>query len=223
MPLKLKPLPSPTPSQYTSLAQIRWAAFSDNPLNQILYPSSTAAEVIPWLIRREQRVVENPNQILLVVEDTTSADILAYAKWELPRDEKEQEGEREERDIPTSATIPAAPEVIQMDLWNEFREKMGVMKKKYSDPRQCKLHTLVTDPRHTGRGCASMLLKWGIEKVDNLNAQIYLEATPAAYPMYRKYGWEEVDRFMLDLGKYGGEGLHPVPAMIREPRKGEGR
>lgn len=76
------------------------------------------------------------------------------------------------------------------------------------------LHTLSTHPEYQGRGCAGMLLQWGVEKADAAGRKCYLEATPAAYGAYRKYGWETVDEIMIDLQDY----QHRIKVMMREPK-----
>lgn len=36
--------------------------------------------------------------------------------------------------------------------------------------------------------------------------------------MYLGYGWEDIDKSVIDLAQFGGEGLYPVTAMVRKPR-----
>jgi hypothetical protein len=68
-----------------------------------------------------------------------------------------------------------------------------------------------------------MLVRWGVEKADAVGRKCYLESTPAAYSLYRKFGWADVDEIVLDLGKYG-KGEHSIKIMMREPKaKAAGR
>lgn len=61
-----------------------------------------------------------------------------------------------------------------------------------------------------------MLVKWGTEKADAAGRKSYLESSPAANRLYRKYGWVEVDEMVIGLKKYEEED-HRMSVMKREP------
>ncbi len=77
------------------------------------------------------------------------------------------------------------------------------------------LSTLCTDPKHQRRGAGTMLIHWGCDIAQKHGVPSFLEATPAGLPVYQKAGFEEVDRFEFDLGKYGGEGSTINVQMIK--------
>lgn len=79
------------------------------------------------------------------------------------------------------------------------------------------LDFLATLPSHRGRGIGSALLEWGIAIADTLHTRIYLEATHAGLPLYRKYGWKIVEQLVLDLESYGECGQEIFTLMLREP------
>lgn len=80
------------------------------------------------------------------------------------------------------------------------------------------LHMLHTDPKQEGRGAGSALLKWGTQKADELGLPAYLESSPNAHDFYKKYGFEDVEIFELDLSRFGGaRKMHTAPLMIRQP------
>jgi predicted N-acetyltransferase YhbS len=82
------------------------------------------------------------------------------------------------------------------------------------------LHMLHTDPKQQGRGAGSALLKWGIQKADELGLPAYLESSPDAHGFYKKYGFEDVEVYEMDLSLYGGpDKKHTAPMMMRQPRK----
>ncbi|KAF2678956.1 hypothetical protein K458DRAFT_422618 [Lentithecium fluviatile CBS 122367] len=82
------------------------------------------------------------------------------------------------------------------------------------------LHMLHTDPKQQGRGAGSALLKWGMQKADELGLPAYLESSPNAHGFYKRHGFGDVEIFELDLGFYGGpEKVHTAPLMIRQPVK----
>lgn len=46
-----------------------------------------------------------------------------------------------------------------------------------------------TDPEYAGRGAATLLTRWGVERAACVKLPVYLEATMEAVPMYRKLGF----------------------------------
>lgn len=62
-----------------------------------------------------------------------------------------------------------------------------------------------------------MLLNWGTEIAQKHGVPAFLEASPAGLPVYQKAGFQEVDRFVFDLEKYGGEGKRAYVQMLKYP------
>lgn len=61
--------------------------------------------------------------------------------------------------------------------------------------RRCSdLEMLATDPAFQGRGAGSQLLRWGLARADAAGVEAYLEASPAAVPLYEKLGFREAGR-----------------------------
>ena len=65
------------------------------------------------------------------------------------------------------------------------------------------LRAIATLPEYQGKGCASMLLQSGLDKIDAEGAKAWLEATPQGQSLYAKFGWKVVDEMVFDLEKYG--------------------
>ena len=80
------------------------------------------------------------------------------------------------------------------------------------------LHMLHTDPAFQRRGAGKSRLEWGTTKADESGLPIYLESSHAGVGLYKRHGFEEIDSFELDLGKYGGSGVYRSPLMIRKPK-----
>ena len=77
-----------------------------------------------------------------------------------------------------------------------------------------------THPRYQRRGAANALLKWGLQRADELNLPMYLESSATGQSLYKKHGFKDVAIVDLDLTPFGGEGLvHSAPCMLREPSK----
>ena len=65
---------------------------------------------------------------------------------------------------------------------------------------------LVTRFSQRGRGAASMLIDWGVERAQEDGVPAYLEAGVTAIPLYAKHGFQQFgDLFRLDLRGHGVE------------------
>ena len=62
-----------------------------------------------------------------------------------------------------------------------------------------------------------MLIRWGCEIAQEHGVPASLGASPVGFPLYKKFGFQEVERFVFDLGKYGGVGSRVNMQMIRYP------
>ncbi len=61
----------------------------------------------------------------------------------------------------------------------------------------CYFYNVFTEPAERGRGIASSLLKTAIAHARNMEASaVYLTAEPAAMPLYRRHGFENLEREM---------------------------
>lgn len=67
-----------------------------------------------------------------------------------------------------------------------------------------------------------MLIEWGCEIAQKHGISAFLEATSAGLPLYRKSGFKEVGKFVLDLEKYGGVGSKVNVQMIKSPQVSSG-
>ncbi|KUL89866.1 hypothetical protein ZTR_02783 [Talaromyces verruculosus] len=79
------------------------------------------------------------------------------------------------------------------------------------------LETLTIDPSAQGLGIGSKMLDRGLEDAKSLGlTEAWLEASDAGYPLYKKYGWKDVEVMTVDLAKYGAVGSTSVTIMKRE-------
>lgn len=80
------------------------------------------------------------------------------------------------------------------------------------------LNSLATHPDHHRRGCATLLLEWGIKKADDLGVEMYLDSSRMARPLYEKWGFELVRGVEFDRTVWGGEGIDWHGCMVRKAR-----
>ncbi len=71
-------------------------------------------------------------------------------------------------------------------------------------PYDVVLTWLATRPSHQHRGAATMLLRWLIDLAEREGLDLYLQATPTGYPLYRQFGFEDAAAFEVNLGDLGG-------------------
>ncbi|KUJ07680.1 acyl-CoA N-acyltransferase [Mollisia scopiformis] len=83
--------------------------------------------------------------------------------------------------------------------------------------------SLAVDPKHHKKGLGTRLMDHCHQIADKDGLAIYLNAFPGAHHLYLKWGYENVEKFDVDLGAYGekyrGFGIYRTWAMIRQPKK----
>lgn len=89
------------------------------------------------------------------------------------------------------------------------------------------LEFIATRQEWQGKGAGGMLLRWGLEKSDEEGTETYLEASPEGLPVYKRFGFEGVERMVVDLEGKGegvlveGEKEFVEVFMVRPVKKGE--
>jgi predicted acetyltransferase len=64
------------------------------------------------------------------------------------------------------------------------------------------LSAVGTATKYRKQGAASMCLEWGTTLADNKGLPGYVEGTPIGTSIYRRYGFEVVDRLKLELAPW---------------------
>lgn len=78
------------------------------------------------------------------------------------------------------------------------------------------LEILTVDPAYQRQGIGSQLISAGLKGAERLGLyEAYVESSPAAYRLYRKWRFEEVETIITDKEKYGGKGVERTACMIR--------
>ncbi|KMU76037.1 hypothetical protein CISG_05296 [Coccidioides immitis RMSCC 3703] len=136
--------------------------------------------------------------------------------WHLKDEKKEEEGgadsqDKKNKNFPPGANVEACEEF--------FGWMYGARKRIMGGQKFLLLALLITRPEFQGRGVGSALLKDGLAVADKYNIPVWLEASPRGYPVYKKFGFQDVEHFDLDLSKYGGSTVSRTVGMLR-PSKG---
>jgi ribosomal protein S18 acetylase RimI-like enzyme len=75
------------------------------------------------------------------------------------------------------------------------------------------LRSLAVDPAFSGRGIATQLVKWGIDKAKEDKVPAFLESSPAAIGVYKRQGFVVLeDSPPLDNG-------HVLTLMLMDPEE----
>ena len=86
------------------------------------------------------------------------------------------------------------------------------------------LTALMILPAYQRKGIGSELLRWILGNTELDKWPAWLAAQPKGRELYRKFGWEDVDNFDIDLSEWAdplsGYGLHRSALMIRPPGGG---
>ena len=84
------------------------------------------------------------------------------------------------------------------------------------------LISLNTLPKYQRRGVGSMLMRWGTDKLEEMQVPSFIRSTVQGYGLYKKYGYKEIDRWEIDLGRWpqwGGHGMYKNVFLTRYPAK----
>jgi len=58
---------------------------------------------------------------------------------------------------------------------------------------------MFTDPKHQRRGVGTKLLKWGLERADEMGVEIFLEATQFGLHMYEQNGFQVTQHIVVQV------------------------
>ncbi|KXH47873.1 acetyltransferase [Colletotrichum nymphaeae SA-01] len=186
MPVKLRPA---TPADGPALASIYLSAFHDNPVAITCFPATT--QVRDFLAKSFTEEMSEPRSRWLIITDPDYEDPdlpIACAKWVRPAGPNE-----------TNVEPPPPADVWPKEGNPEFANHFfGSIGRKHAEimgeTRHWYLELLICRKEHQGKGAASPLLRWGVERADEEGKLAFLEAVPLAKGIYEKYGFQSLYR-----------------------------
>ncbi|KAK7955315.1 hypothetical protein PG988_016009 [Apiospora saccharicola] len=166
-------------------------SFSEDGITKRVFPATSAvaqASIKNWL---GGGLKDPHSRYVLAVDDTQSGDaaVVALAKWDV------------------DGALGA--EFFTM-LEKKHKEHMGTRPHWY-------LELLAVRKSHHGKGLGKHLLSWGLERADQDGVEAYLQASPAGVPLYRKYGFEDIETVTMSRADNYAEVF-----MKRQPRQSQG-
>lgn len=221
--------------------QCDFPAMFENPLRQLMYPSSTAEdfeEEIQWNIEILELSLASPDQTFRKACDE-NGEVLGFACWSIfdvgqANGEQQAHGaKREEEKVNKGIKRPAwVPESLDLRTWCDASKQLaaerrralshvGKVWRRLPIPWNCAMYSslaigltmISVSPRHQRRGVGSLLMRWGCEHADSQGLNSFIMASPAALKLYKKFGFEEVGAV-----EYRGA---EFTSMFRKPQKSQ--
>ncbi|KAI1342504.1 putative GNAT family acetyltransferase [Xylariaceae sp. FL0016] len=194
------------PADAARIADIHMAAFGSNALLLAQFPTPAVREGLREAIRVKALAdIDDPKTTVLIVKDAVASPvdegndarpraeearpIIAFAKWSHPV--TVYEGYEEPPWI-----WPDGTDLKLIDAWAAVTDK--AQKRAWMSGPCYKLTFMGTDPAYRGRGAASVMIHWGIDRCDQERALAYLESTVEAASLYKKLGFSVVENFSLE-------------------------
>lgn len=195
-----------------ALVQVEREAFSESAAMQLMYPPSPSApaNIASGVLNYERawRTDANAKFLKAALPD---GKIIGMAKWYLLLD-----AERE--DDPWTAELP---ENANAELYEHFFGSLNEARRKVlGGKRHILMAVLVVDPEYQRMGVGNELLRWGLDLADEEQVECWIDASPAGFGLYKKFGWEEVGAVEIDLERWGGEKgtVRRIVNMVRPPK-----
>lgn len=218
------------------VVQLNIACYENNPFRRILFPSSIAQSSFDIIRDGQLKAVDDPNKYALKVVDTDTGEIAASAVWAYTQAMTDEDWDRERQEA--LKPYPEAREEVLLEfVYKEQDSKRIIMGHtrwwgKYC-PCECsstfaptanslhpELVSLNTLPKYQRRGIGSMLLRWGIDKQEEIRVPSFIISTDQGYGLYMKHGYREIERWEIDMGRWpqwGGNGLYKNVFLTRYP------
>ncbi|KKY30081.1 putative n-acetyltransferase-like protein [Diaporthe ampelina] len=205
-----------TPDDAGAIARIHFEAFGPGVMNRLMHPNGVSedarAKFAGAVFPPPDKAADPSAEVIVMVAELLpeaseagggahGPAIVAFAKWKLvrvaqPREEWEGHGEMTEGQLGEGADAA---------VYNEFIGGLHRMRQRWVKGDPClHLGILATTPTRHGLGAGSALLKWGCELADRENKTAWLEASPAGYSLYRRFGFEDVEVQDLKLTELWG-------------------
>ncbi|KAH6893146.1 acyl-CoA N-acyltransferase [Thelonectria olida] len=177
-----------------SLCAVYFSAFADTTIGRRVFPPTSEAAKQFW-IESLTKDLENPNFEFLVMTNRPPSsspeeeeEIIAYAKWVRPG-----------TPVKMPPPVDAWPQDGNPALAVEFFGTLAASHKRIMEHRpHWYLDLIGVRKEWMGKGAASALMRWGVDRADEDGLPCFLEATPNGRGMYEKYGFRVVEEQEFD-------------------------
>ncbi|KAL1864277.1 hypothetical protein VTK73DRAFT_6008 [Phialemonium thermophilum] len=201
-----------TKADADAILDIHFAAFLPSATNRLMFPNGVTPDARvkfgQSLFPEEPATGDGaaqkpsgdsgPETIVTVAEllpdsgtEGDAGEVIAFAKWVVYYEPRP----REVWDAPrTPMTVETLGEGVNVDVYERFIGEVREMRKKWmkGEPGVL-LDILASSPARGRMGAGSALLRWGLDFADQKGLDSWLESSPTGYPLYRRFGFEDVD------------------------------
>ncbi|KAI4858488.1 hypothetical protein F4820DRAFT_442376 [Hypoxylon rubiginosum] len=187
MPLKLHELKND--DDFKAVVEVEHEAYS-NPFNGVW-------EITKGTSQEECRARQlswhknDPNSTWLYVTDEETGEVIGGAQWFVYRTNPYAV----EQPMRTAYWLPDGPmkQIGDQLIRNLRKDRPARMSKPHLLISYCFVHSA-----HRNRGAASLMLKWGTVKADELGLEAFVESTDIARRTYEKHGFYVIDDLNMD-------------------------
>ncbi|KAI0155094.1 acyl-CoA N-acyltransferase [Xylariaceae sp. FL1272] len=195
------------------VAQIEHAAYADKPMDKVLFPGIPPEEAIASRtagLAKELR--EDPTVRWIKVvdnsipKDDSNEQLIGFAQWNF-RLNGEQLPPR--RDYTGSGFNTEACNAV-------FNGAYAMRARVLGDGKHVHLRLCFVHPKAQRRGAGKLLVDWGLAQATKLGLPAYIMASEEGYSLYKKCGFEDVEREVVDCTKWGVNEPFVTIAMKKE-------
>lgn len=197
-----------TPADIHAMCDVYFDSFSSHLVAARVFPQTSQASQVFWF-KSLSAEIQDPRAHFFVVTDPASSNpdwVIAFAKWVQP----ETETSHQDYVAPPDQPWPTDGDTVLAD------EFFGALAQKHEEHMAGQPHWYLeligVSQQYQGKGAARQLVTWGVDRADRDGVDAYLDASPMAAPIYRRYGFEDIET--LDFAG----GAHSEVFMRRKPR-----
>ncbi|KAL9106637.1 MAG: hypothetical protein Q9227_008357 [Pyrenula ochraceoflavens] len=150
-------------------------------------------------------------EVMKVVDTGNSNEIIAFASFHICLEGLPNPELRDTRN-PTEFGLGSNLEACLGFYSLSFQRQIKHIKNKPC----AMLEMLCTDPKHSRRGAASLLLEWSCKRAKEEQLPLYLETFETGHKLYERYGFHDVDSHIWDMRPFGGSGTCWHGLMLKE-------
>jgi GNAT superfamily N-acetyltransferase len=193
MTLEISPVAEAEVNQWTLLAI---SAFQTG-IGHLLTGPNTPDNIEKKNANSLKSLREDPSSRFLKVIDTSTGEMVAGASWYIyVKGNTEAELDKMFARPTPENSYPEDWEPIYTYLKGNRRQIMGTRPYAF-------LNMLFTSPTHFRRGAGAMLLKWGVEKANELGLECYLESSVEGRALYERFGFKVLKEARFDMADFG--------------------
>ncbi|CAG9984084.1 unnamed protein product [Clonostachys byssicola] len=185
-------------SDIPNLMEIYFVAFK-NDLDRLYFPD-TPQNRLCWTKELQDDIVDPDQQIQVAIDSSNGAEaIIAWAQWVCyDAEEVAVKPTYLDEQYWVEGSVAKSPEMeyelspdVEASTVLDYLTEQWATHARNAPRDHWYLEIIATDPNHQRRGAGSFLLEEGLIRVDKMGLEVYLEGSPMAVPLYKRFGFEE--------------------------------